>query len=166
MRTGTRPDRPATRSARQGWAELSPQKKPITDEQAKEICRLVETKFLKLSDACNLMEVHPVTFRTNVCGDKPRHPEWRQWWDKAKASAVAHWIEMGAGYAKENNNAGVKFVNNMLMALDRSRFRDDKGKAQGQVVVNIIQGGTAELKINEVEILEGRGELQITEGEG
>jgi len=32
--------------------------------------------------------------------------------------------------------------------------------------VNIIQGGSGELEIQEVELLEGRGDLQITEGEG
>ena len=126
----------------------------------------MQDKFLKLSDACQLEGVNYITFKTRVCGDHPKEPKWRDWWDRAKASAVAHWIEMGGGYAKENNNAGVKFVNNMLMALDRERFRDDKGKAQGQVVVNIIQGGSGELEIQEVELIEGRGDLQITEGEG
>lgn len=138
----------------------------ISDEQARRICDAVEHKFLKLEDACRLEGINRITFGTLVSGDNPRQPLWREWWDRAKASAISHWIELGGKYAEDNNNAGVKFCNQMLMALDRARFRDDKGKAAGQVTVNIIQGSSAIVDIPEVEVLEGTGQVRLLEAEG
>ena len=135
----------------------------ITDEQAKRICYAIEHDFLTLEQACDIEGVNRTRFGHMASATKPERPAWAEWYRRAKSAAIKHWLGLIEVYAGENNNAGVKACQHVLMALDRERFRDDKGIGRNQVTVNIIQGADHAIELAEVEVVEGGVERKLIE---
>ena len=130
---------------------------------ARRICDAVEHDFLTLEQACDIEGVNRTRFSHMVSIEKSERPDWAEWWRKAAAASFKHAMQCYKQYAAENNNAGVKAYQHIIDALDRERFRDDKGIGRNQVTVNIIQGADHAIELTEVEVIEGGVERKLIE---